>query len=356
MKILVRGANWIGDAVMSIPALRELRRVFPEARITLHTRSWADGLFQDASFIDELVTFDKGWAVRDLYDNARFLKDDGYDAAILLPNSFEAALTVFFARIPRRFGYNKDLRELFLSDPIPVPEWANRQHQVYYYLNLIEATQTRLIGRSTVSRDWPDISLEVSDERKAAARAFLAEHGVDPQKRLAVLGAGSKNALARRWPAERYAQLNDILQADLGINVVLAESKGEADVAAEIRGHAKFPPIDLTGLTDIAEAAALLSVADIMISNDMGQAHVSAAVGTDTIVICGPTDPQLTRPFAPCVTVMRSNVECSPCHLRDCPIDHRCMTRVSVEEVFATVGRLLNPAPPPDIDDLAPIG
>src|SRR5688572_4985713 len=102
MKILVRGTNWIGDAMMSVPALRELRRIFPEDRITLHTRSWADGLFGDADFIDELVTFDKArWVLKDVYDNSQFLGDDGYDLAIILPNSFESALTSFFSRIPR---------------------------------------------------------------------------------------------------------------------------------------------------------------------------------------------------------------------------------------------------------------
>ena len=105
MKILVRGANWIGDAVMSVPALRELRRMFPDSHITLHTRSWADGLFGDVEFIDELVTFDKNrWPIKDVYDNSQFLKDDRFDLAILLPNSFESALTSFLTRVPRRIG------------------------------------------------------------------------------------------------------------------------------------------------------------------------------------------------------------------------------------------------------------
>src|SRR3954463_14249519 len=110
MKILVRGTNWIGDAVMSIPALRELRRIFPDAHIALHTRSWADGLFRDASFIDELITFDSNrWKIKDIYDNSQFLKDVGFELAVLFPNSFESAVTTFITRIPRRIGYNKDV-------------------------------------------------------------------------------------------------------------------------------------------------------------------------------------------------------------------------------------------------------
>src|SRR6266404_1936080 len=107
MKILVRGTNWIGDGIMSIPALKELRRIFDDSQITLHVRSWADGLFREAEFIDELVIFDENrWKIKDVYDNSQFLKGDGYDLAILLPNSFESALTTFLTRVPRRFGYN----------------------------------------------------------------------------------------------------------------------------------------------------------------------------------------------------------------------------------------------------------
>ena len=182
MKILVRGTNWIGDAVMSIPALRELRRIFPDAQITLHTRSWADGLFRDAAFIDELVTFDKHkWKIKDVYDNSQFLKEDGYDLALLLPNSFESALTTFLTRIPRRIGYNKDLRGLLLTDPIAVPEWKNRRHEVFYYLNLvseIEKTNARPrygFGRLSRYFRWRSRMNENLKQTK-----MLAEFGIDP--------------------------------------------------------------------------------------------------------------------------------------------------------------------------------
>ncbi len=207
MKILVRGTNWIGDAVMSIPALRELRRIFPGASITLHTRSWADGLFRDAAFIDEIVTFDRHkWKIKDVYDNSEFLREDGYDLALLLPNSFESALTSFVSHIPRRFGYNKDLRGLLLTEPIAVPEWKNRKHEVYYYLNLVSEIEKRVLGRDTVSAAYPDISLEISDERRLLASRQLAAFGLDPQKKTVALGVGSTNSRAKRWPAERYAR------------------------------------------------------------------------------------------------------------------------------------------------------
>ncbi len=343
MKILVRGTNWIGDAVMSIPGLRELRRVFSDAQITLHTRSWAEGLFSDAGFIDELVTFEKNrWKIKDVYDNSRFLRDDGYDLAVLFPNSFESALTTFLTRIPRRFGYNKDARGLLLTDPIAVPEWKNRRHEVFYYLNLVAEVERRILGRDTVSQAIPDISLEISGERKLAAKNILLDAGVEQTKMIVALGVGSTNSRAKRWLPERYAQLNDKLQRELNVNVVLVGSKDEADVSDAVAKLCGIQPINLTGNTDLAEAAAILGEVDLLISNDMGLAHLAPAVGTQTLVIFGPTNPEKTRPFSDNAEVIRKDVECSPCMLRDCPIDHRCMTQITVEEVFEIAKQKLN--------------
>src|SRR4051812_23506833 len=199
MKILVRGTNWIGDAVMSVPALKGLRRIFPDAEITLHTRSWAEDIFAEAPFIDELVTFDKGkWAAKDVYENSQFLKGDGYDVAVILPNSFESALTSFLSSIPRRFGYNKDLRGLLLTDPIAVPEWKNRRHEIFYYLELVSEVEKRLLGRETVAAAVPDTSVPVSGSAKAEAREVLLSHGIDLDRPIVAMGVGSTNSMAKR--------------------------------------------------------------------------------------------------------------------------------------------------------------
>lgn len=335
MKILVRGTNWIGDAVMSVPALRELRRIFPDARIALHTRSWADGLFRDADFIDELVTYDKHkWKVKDVYHNSEFLKSDGYDLALLFPNSFESALTTFLSRVPQRFGYNKDLRGLLLTEPIAVPEWKNRRHEVFYYLNLVSEIEKRALGRDTVSLAIPDISLEVSDERRLEAGRLLTGFGIDPYKRIVALGVGSTNSRAKRWPAGRYAELADRLQRDADVNVVLLGSKEEIDVSDSVAGICQKKPINIAGKTNLSEAVSILASIDLLISNDMGLAHVAPSVGTETIVLFGPTNPETTQPFSDKALLIRKDVDCSPCMLRDCPIDHRCMTQISVDEVF----------------------
>jgi heptosyltransferase-2 len=339
MKILVRGANWIGDAVMSIPALRELRRIFPDSQITLHTRSWADGLFGDVDFIDELVTFDKNrWPIKDVYDNSQFLKDDKFDLAILLPNSFESALTSFLTRVPRRIGYNKDVRGLLLTDPIAVPEWKGRTHEVFYYLHLIGEVERRVLGRQTVSGAMPNGVLEISDERRSVAAARLREAGADAGTKTVAFVVGSANAPEKRWAPASFAALNDRIQTLLGANVVLVGSKAESDVAKNVVASASMRPVDLTGLTSLREAAAVLAVADLVVSNDTGLAHLAPAVGTSTVVIFGPTDPQATRPYSNLAKVMYKK-----------PINGNAAEWPTLDAVYAAAAAALTE----DVDDEA---
>ncbi len=344
MKILVRGTNWIGDAVMSVPALRELRRIFPDAWITLHTRTWADGLFCDADFLDEIVTYDPAkWRIRDVLDNSQFLKKDDYDLAIILPNSFESAMTSYLSRIPRRIGYNKDLRGLLLTDPVAVPEWKARRHEVFYYLNLVSEIEKRIIGSDTVGQTVPDISLDVSPERRNAAAKMLADLADGTSGPIIALGVGSTNSRAKRWPANYYAQLAKKLSTELNAAIVLIGSPDDGEVAAEVASKSGVKTIDLSGKTTIAEAVALLAELDVLVANDMGLAHIAPAVGTQTVVIFGPTDPTTTRPYSDNADILSYNVECSPCMLRDCPIDHRCMANVTVAHVFDSVVAALYP-------------
>lgn len=333
--IVVFGTNWVGDAVMTIPALRELRRIFPDAAISLFTRSWAEGIFSNASFVDDIIAFDNSKnRVKSVLDQARFLREGRFDAAIMFPNSFQSALTAAASGIPRRIGYNKDLRGLLLTDPLAVPEWKSKRHEVFYYLNLIAEVEKRHLGTDTVQQSEPDSTLEISDERRREARSILAAAGVDLSKTIIALGVGSTNSRAKRWPAQRYAELNDKLQSEINASVILVGSHDEIEISAEVLNLSQRKPQNLTGSTDLAQAAAILGEVDLLISNDMGLAHLAPAVGTKTLVIFGPTNPETTRPFSRKVDVIREPVECSPCMLRDCPIDHRCMTRISVDEVF----------------------
>ncbi len=340
--IVVRGTNWIGDAVMTIPALRELRRIFPNAEIFLHTRSWAKGIFQDAEFIDEILAFENSSSkFKTVNEQAKSLKQYNFDLAVLFPNSFESAFTAKLAKIPRRFGYAKEGRSFLLTDSVEIPVWKNEKHESFYYLNLIAEIEKSFFGTETVLQNDLKVDLKVSEERKIEARKILEVNGVDHSKKTIALGVGSTNSRAKRWQTESYAELNDRLQKDFGANVILVGANEESDVSNKVFEKSKSKPIILTGKTSLSEAVAILSEIDLLISNDMGLAHIAPAVGTKTLVIFGPTNPLTTQPLGSEI-IRREDVECSPCMLRDCPIDHRCMKWISVRDVFEKAEEIFN--------------
>jgi len=334
MKIIVRGANWIGDAVMTIPALRRLRRIFPDATISLHTRPWAEGVFRDADFIDEIIPIEGRGSIRSVIDQARVLRQQSFDFAVLFPNSFESALVARLARIPKRLGYSTEQRGFLLTDKIEVPSWKHELHESKYYLHMVDHL-------TSDSESCEKTELRVSDERRSEARRDLAEAGVREGRKVVGIGAGSTNSLAKRWRAANFARVADMLSIEQDAEVVLLGSENEAEVSSSVLEASQEKHIDLTGRTDLATATAILSQLDIFISNDMGLAHIAAAVGTPTLVIFGPTNENTTRPLGPFVKIIREPVECSPCMLRECPIDHRCMTRISPERVFESACKML---------------
>ena len=187
----------------------------------------------------------------------------------------------------------------------------------------------------------PTSTLPVSESRRLSAREILRTSGVDEDRPAIGFGAGSTNSLAKRWPAANFARLADMLQASLGGNVILLGARNETDVSRSVADASACDIIDLTGTTDLGMATAILSELDLFISNDMGLAHIAAAVGTRTAVIFGPTNDVTTRPLGPQVEIIRERVECSPCMLRECPIDHRCMNRISPERIFETAAKML---------------
>ena len=333
MKIVVRGTNWIGDAVMTTPALRELRRIFPDARITLATRSWAQGIFADAEFIDEILPFDKEKnSFQTVFRQAKIWRERQFDLAVLLTNSFESAVAAKLGGVSQSFGYATEKRSFLLTESFAVPAWKNSRHEIFYYLNLVAEIEKSLFGATRFFENEPRVDLKVSEARRIAARQLLANQGVDLSRRIVALGVGSTNSRAKRWPAENYAKLNDRLQNELGANVILVGAQDEIDVAREVAQKSKREPIVLTGRTNLSEAVAVLAEVNLLVANDMGLAHVAPATGTKTLVIFGPTNDKTTRPVG--AEIIRHPVECSPCMLRDCPIDHRCMTRISPDDVF----------------------
>lgn len=349
-RVVVRGANWVGDAVMTVPALRTLRRLLPVARITLATRAWAVGIFDEADFLDDVMILNTGRrGLGDLASEIGEWRCHRFDLAILFPNSFAPALAAAAARVPVRVGYDTARRGPFLTHALPVPSWRGERHEVFYYLNIIAGVERLLSGEAThsplaptgVDSLTPRLDLKVSPARRRAARELLRRYGVAFDRPLVALCPGSTNSRAKRWPSERFAALADQLIGEAGASVVLIGAPEEREVSAEVAGHMSHRPSVLTGETTLAETAAVLSVADLLVTNDTGPAHIAAALDLPTLVIFGPTDPITTRPFSAAAEVIRQPPECAPCMLRDCPIDHRCMTAIMPAEVFARARQIV---------------
>ena len=339
---MVKSANWVGDAVMTIPALRELRRVLPHAHITLATRPSIEALFDEANYIDDILVSDSArGGLGPIIRQTKQWRAGRFDLAVLFQNAFGAALIGFAAGVPRRLGYATDGRSLLLSTPIQVPSWRGDRHEIFYYLNLIAELDERLHGKSSVMQHEPEYGLTVSPERQQEARELLRSAGARENRPLVVLCPGSTNSRAKRWPAERYAAISDRVTRDLNAVVVLIGSQDEVDVSETVSGFSSSKPIMLTGRTELAQAVAVLSLADVVVTNDTGPAHISAALDRPTLVIFGPTNPVTTRPFSSSSEVIRRPPDCAPCMLRDCPIDHRCMTAIDPDEVFSRVSALL---------------
>ena len=338
----MRGTNWVGDAVMTVPALRELRRVLPRARVTLATRPWAEGIFAGADFIDDFLLAGKASGkTAAVFKEAREWRARRFDLALLFPNSFAPALVAALARVPLRVGYATQGRAPLLTRRVRVPEWRGSRHEVFYYLNLVAELERTLYGTSTVESREPDTRLLVAGGRSGEAEKILDYSGVRPYRPLVVMCPGSTNSRAKRWPAERFAALGDLLYERLNVNVVLVGAAEEAEISAEVARRMRVPPIVLTGETDLAQTAAVLKAADVLVTNDTGPAHVAAAVGCPVVVIFGPTNPVTTRPFSDTAQIVRRPPDCAPCMLRDCPIDHRCMTAITPEQVFESAARAL---------------
>ncbi|MCA1557005.1 MAG: lipopolysaccharide heptosyltransferase II [Acidobacteria bacterium] len=339
----MRGTNWVGDAVMTIPALQELRRVLPRAHITLATRPWAEGIFRDADFLDEILIYDRPpRSPGALLRQVREWRRRSFDLAILFQNAFEAAVIARLARVPLRLGYATDARSPLLTHAIAIPHWHSQRHEVFYYLNIISELERLLYGETSVEAQEPRFHLEVSSQRKAEAQEMLKRFGARDSSYLLALCPGSTNSRAKRWPAESFAALADRFIEEMRADVVLIGSRDELSVSEEVSGLMHHEPLMLTGETDLAQLTAVLSIVDLLVTNDTGPAHISAALERPALVIFGPTDPRTTRPFSKSAELIRRPPDCAPCMLRDCPIDHRCMTAISPEEVFERAARMIN--------------
>ena len=355
-RIVIRGPNWLGDAVMCEPALSQVRTLFPQAEITLLVKPGiADLLAQHPEVNRTLVYDDRGrhaglvgkWTL------AAVLRRHRFDLAILFQNAFEAALISFLAGIPRRFGYATDGRTLLLTDPVTVPPRTAQRHQVEYYWDLLKP----LGGQGPA----PAPRLYVTPDESALIAGRLADAGIGSSDVVIGVNPGSTYGHAKRWLPDRYAEVvnrvvNDAQgQSGARVGVAILGAKGEEPLGKAIADQIKTRTVVCSGQTTVRELMALVKRCQLFLTNDTGPMHVAAAFKVPLVAVFGPTDWQTTSPFGVDAQLVRQPVSCAPCLLRECPIDHRCMTGVTVEQVYdAVVQHLPLVAPPPAVDPAPP--
>jgi heptosyltransferase-2 len=341
VKILVRATNWVGDAIMALPSLRAVRKRFPEAEIAIVARPYVADIYRDQEICNQLILYDPkvlqaGYSSRERL--AAELRAQKFDVALLLQNAFDAAWLAWRAKIPERIGYARDGRSLLLTKAVPVPRPGEiPAHEKFYYLELL-----RRAGWLDSVPDESFISLHVPEEKRRSAGEFLRKSGVRQGSVRIAIGAGASYGSAKCWPPSRFAEVGNRWQSKTDADVILFGTAAEASVSAAISAEMHRPPLDLTGRTAIAELPALLSQCHLFIGNDSGAMHVAAAVGLPIVAVFGPTDPFGTAPVTPRCNIVQVKPYCSPCFLRRCPIDHRCMTKVTADTVEAAAALWLS--------------
>ena len=332
-KILIRATNWLGDVIMSLPAVRLVRARYPAAQLVVVTRPWVAGIYTRESAVDRVIPYSAAGGWRDLGGKVRFagkLRKEGFDCAILLQNAFEAAMLAWLARIPVRIGYDRDARGWLLTAPVPVPKKDETpRHERYYYLELLR--RAGLLEKIPIESP---IRLEGVERARAAGMSRFAQLSL-PQPVVGV-APGAAYGGAKRWLPERFAQAASQIVAARGGSVALFGSAAEqapCKVIEAILQADGIPVLTLAGKTSLPEFVDLAAACRVFLSNDSGAMHVASAVDVPTVAIFGATDHSTTGPCGSLCRVVREPVDCSPCLLRECPIDHRCMTRVTAEQV-----------------------
>ena len=334
-RILVRGPNWLGDAVMSEPALRGLQKLFPDAQISLLVKPAVADLFKDHPALTHVLTYESNGRHTGLSGKwvlAGELRRKGFDLAILFQNAFEAAFLTFLASVPRRYGYTTDGRSLLLSDPVAPPDPRTLVHQVHYYWDLLKPLG--LTGVPTA----PELVVFPAEEQAMAGR--FAQGGLTASDVVVGINPGSTYGGAKRWLPDRFAEVAERLcrtvreSRDQQVSVVIFGAKGEERLGQEIAARLSSRSLVLSGSTTIRELMAAVKRCAMLLSNDTGPMHIAAAFQVPVVAIFGPTDWRTTSPFGGAHAVVRQPVDCAPCLLRECPIDHRCMTGVSVDQVY----------------------
>ncbi len=371
-KILIRSTNWIGDAVMTTPAVHTIRENFPDAEITMLAVPWVADIFRLSPDVDHVLIYDKKLLhqgkIKGPLNLAKDLKAYAFDAAILLQNAFEAAFLVKMAGIPVRAGYKRDGRGVLLTHGVTISDAIRKRHQVHYYQNMLAELGLTL---------GPDhLRLPLPEKLELWAKGFVdchryqsptsipepASETVDPGllemkplnsegDAVPVIGfnPGAAFGPAKRWPTEKFGQLAALIahhHGESGCLIMVFGTEADTEAAQEIRQFSIRTPyhvLDMTGKTTLEQAMALIKTCDVFVSNDSGLMHVAAGLNTPTIAIFGSTNHTTTGPYSKNSIILRRDMECSPCLQTHCSLGHlKCLESIKATDVYEEVAAMLS--------------
>ena len=336
-RILIRSTNWVGDAILTTPALRAVRKNFPDAKISLLAKPWVEPVFYHNPSVDILLRYDEkgrhgGWIGK--VRLAKDLRQGKYDLAVLFQNAFEAALISFLAGIPNRLGYSTDGRRFLLTYPVRRNPAFKRFHETAYYLGILQGAG--LVAERT------KLTLVISKKERRWAEKTVTEHRENGKKPIVGISPGATFGSAKRWYPERYAMLCDKIYEFCQAHILIFGGSKERAIGNDMARLMKYPATNLCGATNLRQAMALIERCQLFVTNDSGLMHVAAALDIPLIAIFGSTNPTTTGPLGPSSNTVRVPVSCSPCLKPECPTDHQCMKAITVDMVYRLAEEFLS--------------
>ena len=330
-RILVRATNWVGDMVISLPALEAIKENFPKSSLVVLARPWVIPLIENHPAVDQVIPLRKGRGyfadIIEVIRVAGLIRSMRFDLAILLQNAFEAALLTYLGGVRLRIGYNTDCRGFLLSHSVIRDENILKAHQVEYYLGILRA-----MGWEAETKDP---YLFVGDRDMESIRSILLSKGIQQDDLLVGLSPGAIYGPAKRWPAERFATVGDWATERWGAKVLILGSQAEQNIGRSVSQSMKHTPLNFCGMTSLGETMALIKRCHFFVTNDSGLMHVAAALGRPMVAVFGSTDPTATGPRSEKARIVKHDVACAPCFKPKCPTDFRCMFEIKPDEVWA---------------------
>jgi heptosyltransferase II len=344
-RIVVRGTNWVGDTVMSVPAMRELRQIFPSSRISFWAPAGLAPLIQATGVPDEVVTFtsDCGGPLRRPFVMRKSLQRGEFHLAVLFQNAFESAFTAWLAGIPFRAGFPTDLRGPLLNIRVPLDPSVRTKHQVFYYLAVTDYLKRLVLAPTNDRPDVPSCAVNLPDEILERGRRLLQSLDVDSGLPFFCLCPGSVNSEAKRWPADYFARLADLIaEVFNGVAVFLGAPEEHGLIEGIVAETRSSKCVNLAGRTDMLLSMAIMRLSTMVVSNDTGSAHLAVAAGSRVLTVFGPTSAGATAPYGSTAYVIQGHAPCAPCRHFRCPVPgHPCMRGVLPDTVVQEVRGIL---------------